>query len=122
ALVVERELFAAVPIGVVVGGLGAVALPLVVEVPDDLGAGLRVALAVDLVHREGLARREVLEAGLRTDLRLAGELRGGAGVGIRRRVVAEEGPDLELHPFVDEEVPRRAALRREEGLQALDLL
>jgi hypothetical protein len=48
ALVVERQLLAAVPVGVVELRVAAVAVPAVVEVPHDLDAGLRIALAVDL--------------------------------------------------------------------------
>ena len=122
ALVVERQLFAAVPVGVVVAGLAAVPFPLVVEVPDDLVAGLRIALAVDLVHREGLAGRVVGEARLGADLRLARVLLGRGLVDVRGGVVAEEGADLELHAFVEEEVAIRPELRRQERLQGFDLV
>ena len=122
AFVVERELLAAIPVRVVVPGLRAVALPLVVEVPDDLVAGLRIALAVDLVHRERLTGGVAGEARAGTDLRLARVRRRRVLVRVGRRVVAEERTDLELHALVEEEVAVRPELGRKERLQAVDLV
>jgi hypothetical protein len=52
ALVVERQLFAAIPVRVEVVRVGAVAVPLIGEVPDVLDAGLGIALAVDRLRVE----------------------------------------------------------------------
>ena len=117
SLVVERQLFAAIPVRVVEARDRARRRPAVVEVPDELGAGVGIGLAVDLVDRERLPGGVALERTVGAELRLSGELRGGFGVDGRRRVVRVEGTDLELHPLEEEEVAIRPDFLGEEGFE-----
>jgi hypothetical protein len=103
-------------------GYRAVAVPGVREVPHVLHAGVRIALAVDRLRVEGVAGGVVLKALVGTDLRLALELVGRGRPLRRLGVVLEEGPDLHLHAFVEEEVAVGPELGGEEVLQRLDLV
>src|SRR5208337_407222 len=97
-------------------------LPLIVEVPHDLHARLGISLAVDLIHREGLAGRVVLEAAVGTDPGLTRELLRGLLIFGRWRVVPEGGANLELHSFIEEEVAIVPELRGKEGLERVNLV
>jgi hypothetical protein len=121
ALVVEWKLLSAVPVGVEEAGVGAVSIPLIVEVPHPLDAGLRIALAVDRFPGEGHAGDVVLEAPVGADARLAAEALTGI-LELLRLAVVGGGPDLELHALVEEEVPVVPECRRQEGLELLDLV
>jgi hypothetical protein len=122
AAVVERELLAAVPVRVVEAGSAPAAAPLVVVVPHDLGPGLGVTGAVDLVHGKGLARGVVLQAVVGADAGLAAKLLGGVLVRLGRAVVGLGGSDLQAHALVEEEVPVVPEVPGQVGLEAIHLV
>jgi hypothetical protein len=122
SLVVEGQLLAAIPVGVVEAGLAAVSLPTAYEVPGQLGARLGVSRAVDLLHEEGLPRAVVDQAVLGPELRLPEEALRGVAIHLGGFVVPVGRTDLEAHALVEEEVAIRPELRRQVGLQLLDLI
>src|SRR5262249_60501418 len=84
------------------------------DVPRPAQAGLRVG-GIDRVGRERLSGRVAGQAASCIELRLAAELLGRGAVEVRRAVVAEAGPDLEPHAFVEEAVAGLPELLRGEA-------